>query len=410
MRITARQRTPARGGFRSVGALTAAALILLSAGCASTQHGQGDPAPASGKLDAPASAWPSALYDARHSSDTAAVGPQHGTVKWTAHLGGVLAAGPVIGVDGAIIAGSNNGVLHAVDPGTGTHLWSFNAHGNYGSDLSTSPAVLPDGTILWPGPHDTLYALNRRGTLLWKEHFKGQVLSPAAVSHGRVYVADMTGQVVALSLRGSHHRTLWSTSVGGTDYASPAVGQNGHIYTSDGLHLVAVQDLGDHARIVWRFPVKKMIEVSPAVGPDGTVVIGTNNDREYGIHPDGKKAWAFRIHDYTYSSAVVRATGDGAFADNSGRVRTFNATTGDVQRVIAPVAPQKEHVWTSVVIDRLGDTYWASTTGHLYGYDPHGRHLFTTPIDAAAWSYPALGADGTLYLGTTSGTLYAVHG
>lgn len=33
--------------------------------------------------------------------------------------------------------------------------------------------------------------------------------------------------------------------------------------------------------------MKQLIEVSPAVAPDGTVVIGTNNDGEYGVHPDG---------------------------------------------------------------------------------------------------------------------------
>lgn len=368
------------------------------------------PPPRSAPVPASASPWPAALFDARHSSNTTATGPQRATVKWTAKLGGALAPGPVIGVDGSILAGSNDGVLHAVDPKTGQDRWIFDGQSGYGSDLSTSPAVLRNGTILWPGPQQTLYALDRRGKLLWTEKLTAQVLSPAVGSNGRVYVADMSGQVVALDVRGSTHQKAWTVSVGGSNYASPAIGPNGQIYTADGDHLVAVEDLGDRGRVAWRFAVRKLIEVSPAVSPDGTIVIGTNNDGLYGVHPDGSRAWRTPINGFIYSSPVIRSDGTGAFGDNPGRVRVFDAKTGAVERAIVPPAPSSQSVWTSVVVDARGNLYWASTAGRLYGYDQQGRQLFAKTLDGPAWGYPALGADGTLYVGTSAGTLYAIGG
>lgn len=385
-------------------ALLAVVVALALGGCSGAQ---GTPLAGVGSLPAPASAWPGAQYDARHSSGTPATGPQTGAIEWTSHLDGAVAPGPVIGVDGSLLVATNAGTLNALDPATGTVRWTLDGGSGYGADLSTSPAVLADGTILWPGPGDTLFAVGRSGHLLWKDRFDGQVLSPAVGGNHRVYVADMTGRLDAIRVSGSQHHTEWTIALGGTDYASPAIGQNGQIYTSDGAALIAVRDYGDHGGVAWKFPVTKMIEVSPAVAPDGTVVIGTNNDLEYGVHPDGTKAWGFRIHDYTYSSTSIRPDGMGVFADNSGRIRLFSSKTGTVIRTLAPATPGKEHVWTSVVLDAKGDTYWASTTHHVYGYAPDGSKLFTAQVDSDVWSYPALGADGTLYLGTTAGTVYA---
>lgn len=41
--------------------------------------------------------------------------------------------------------------MHALDPATGADHWTFDGGGGYGSDLSTSAAVLADGSVLWPG-------------------------------------------------------------------------------------------------------------------------------------------------------------------------------------------------------------------------------------------------------------------
>jgi outer membrane protein assembly factor BamB len=404
-------RVPRTATLRlSVGTLIVSVLL---AGCTPSGPESG-PAGATGglsgvgQLPAPASAWPSAQFDARHSSATTATGPQAGRVRWSRDLGGSVTPGPVIGVDGSILAATNAGVLHALDPATGRDRWIFDGGSGYGSDLSTSPAVLGDGTILWPGPRSTLFALDRSGRLSWSEKFAADVLSPSVAGRHRVYVADLAGHLTALEVTAHSHRRVWTLDLGGVDYASPSVGPDGTIYSAIEKHLIAVRDTGESGVIRWRFETTKRIEVSSGVSASGIVVLGTNNDHEYGVRSDGSRAWQLPIHDYTYSSSTVRPDGTAYFADNSGRVRTVDSSTGRVIRTIAPLAPAREHAWTSIVVDARANTYWGSMNGTVYGYDANGSRLFALSVDSGVSSYPALGADGTLYAGTVGGVLYAI--
>jgi outer membrane protein assembly factor BamB len=86
--------------------------------------------------------------------------------------------GPAVGKGDVVYAAGNGGVLHAIDPKNGHDLWTFDGGGSYGKDLSTTPALLTGGTVLWPGPGNTLFALSPGGHLLWKAQLAAQPLSP----------------------------------------------------------------------------------------------------------------------------------------------------------------------------------------------------------------------------------------
>ncbi|MGI8665861.1 MAG: PQQ-binding-like beta-propeller repeat protein [Jatrophihabitans sp.] len=398
---------PRRGGWP---VLLLALLLMLAGGTGcGTAHRIGPGLAGVGDLPAAASAWPAAGYDARHSSATTAVGPQHGSLRWRAQLAGDLTPAPVIGVDGSILAASHAGVLHALDPATGRQRWQYDGGAGYGTDLSTGPAVLAGGTILWPGPQHTLFALSATGTLLWRETFAAELLSPAVAGAHRVYVADLDGHLSALEVTATGHRRVWTLDLHGSDYASPTVGPDGTVYTASTDYLVAVRDLGDSGVQRWRYHAKSLIEVSNAVASDGTVVLGTNADREYGIRPDGSRAWSFDKGEYTYSSSVIRPDGKAYFGDNQGRLTVLQAATGNpLQRSQGTVAPRTASIWTAPAVDARGDYYYATQSGRVYGFDPGGRQLFDLDAGAAVNSYPAIGADGSLYLGTVDGSLLAI--
>ncbi len=398
---------------RSLLVFVALVSTLALAGCAhpntSSSGLQHPPAGLAGigALPEPASGWPAAQFDARHSSATGAVGPQHAEVRWTSHINGDLTPGPVIGVEGSVLQASHAGTLTAIDPATGRTRWTFDGGSAYGSDLSTSPSVLASGLILWPGPNSTLFAITASGQLAWEERFSDQVLSPAVAGRNRVYAADLSGQVKALVVTAQTHRTAWTLELHSTDYASPAVSPDGTITTATARALVGIHDLGDRAVIAWTFRVKRMIEVSSGVSDRGVVVLGTNHDLEFGVDADGARKWGLQLGDYTYSSSTVRPDGTAYFADNSGRVWVVDSSTG---RVLHRVQPKRAHAWTSVVADSRGDFYWATMTGHVYGYAASGSQLFDLPIGAGSDSYPAIGEDGTLYIATTDGRLLAIRG
>lgn len=73
--------------------------------------------------------------------------------------------------------------------------------GGYGSDLSTVAAVLRDGTVLWPGPRQRLFALDSRGRLRWTIALDGEPTSPLVdLPRRRLYLADMSGALRAFDL------------------------------------------------------------------------------------------------------------------------------------------------------------------------------------------------------------------
>ena len=383
------------------------ALTLVLVGCGASSAGRVVQLAA----ETPASAWPQASGSAARSSPATARGPQDGHVRWSRTLEGAVVPGPVVGIDASILAASNAGVLHALDPVTGKDRWTYDGGGPYGSDLSTSPAVLSDGTVLWPGPGNALHALSRDGKLLWKEQLAGFVLSPAAVG-SRVYVADQAGTLEALEVTATSHRVAWKTDTGSGSHSSPSVGPGGRVYVAHDRTVTAVVDLGDRPSTAWTFTTKDTIEVSTAVAPDGTVIVGTNGDVEYALTPAGKVRWRFDKGDWSYSSPVV-ALGRAWFGDHLGFLDEVDLATGRaVHRDlgIAKAAGRTADgtgVWTAPVVDRDGNVYFGTAAGHVYGFAADGRRLWDADRGQVVASYPALTGDGTLVVGDTGGTLTA---
>ena len=358
------------------------------------------------------SAWPQAGHDGHRSGAATVRGPQIGHLRWTRRLEGNVTPGPVIEPDGTIVAATNRGVLHGIDPASGADRWTFDGGGSYGIDLSTSPAVLPDGTILWPGPHDSLYGLSGKGRALWRETFPGQPSSPAVSADGRhAVVGSSDGTVRAFDVTGGGHRRLWSVTESGSSFGSVALSPTdpNRVYQTEDDRLLAI----DNGTVAWSRTLGAVTEVSPAVGPDGTVVVGDNSHDERAFHPDGSLAWTYHRGYQTYSSPIVTADGTAWFGDHGAYVTGVDATTGALRgrfrgEHVEPKGGPSVGVWTSPLVDAAHDVYWGTRLGHIYGRSPSGASLFDISTGATVDSYPALTADGLLVVGVTDGRLLGI--
>lgn len=125
--------------------------------------------------------WPAALHDSLHSGASVAAGPTTAATRWTRNLGAPITGGAVVGTDGTIYEAANNGILHALDPSSGADRWTFDGGGSFtaNQDLSTSAAILADGTVVWPGPNSTLDGLSPEAPLA------GEAERDVAVACGR---------------------------------------------------------------------------------------------------------------------------------------------------------------------------------------------------------------------------------
>jgi len=402
---------------RRAATVIACAAALLVAGCGdpAQQQASDDERPVAPRrtlTGAPGersyAPWPSFGHDASHSGASTVVGPQRGRIKWRRRLEGPVVPGPVVGRDGVVYAASNGGVLHALDPRSGRDRWTFDGGGSYGSDLSTVPAILPDGTILWPGPRSTLYALDPGGRLLWREQLPGQPLSPAVAPNGAIVVGDASGTVIELRLdaRGRPRRA-WSVDAGDTSYANPAL-RGDTVYTTVDDALVAIRA----GRVLWRLRAGAISEVSPAITPDGTIVFGANDGVQYGVSPSGKLRWRHRTGALTYSSPAATRDALVYFGDHHGFLNVLDGRDG--QLVARPLAlgrtPTRRSVgvWTAPAIDARHNVYFGTRPGHIYGFAASGRRLFDIDTGATVDSNPALAGDGTLLIGSENGLLYAI--
>lgn len=349
--------------------------------------------------------WPEALHDPAHSAGASVIGPSTERLEWSRQLVGSITPGPSIGANGDIYVATNAGVLHALDPATGADLWTFNGGGPFTgeTDLSVSPLVLPSGSILWPGPDDTLYELSPTGQSLWSHRFSAMVLSPVLAGTS-AYIELMSGTLWQLQL-GTPLPTLgWSLSIGHASFGSPAIESDGEVVTTADKSVAAVIDHGTDGVVAWRHATTATIEVSPSVGPNGDVYVTANDGSVYRLSANGALKWRRHIGQESYSSSSVSADGILYFGDNAGDLNVVRAATG----VPLLVDHGRKGIWSAQVVDARGDVYFGTQGREIYGFGPSGRRLFTVEASSAIDSYPALSATGTLVIGDEAGMLYAI--
>lgn len=404
-------------------ALLIASTALVAAACSSTS---GPPAPTFGPASGPPSGaapadvpgvspgpWSEGQHDGTHSNTSPARGPVNATARWTIKLGAPVIDGPAIGPDGTIYQTTDDGVIHAISLATGAVEWTLSDGAAISDpDLSITPAVLAGGIILWPAANDKLDAVSPTGKLLWQIKLDGRALSPTVAAAGQVIVTDGSGGVEALRPTAAGPNVEWSTKLGAVSYSSPAVARDGTIYTTAGNDLVAINASSGQPVVKWRFKAGAAIEVSPTVAAGGTVILGTNDAFEYGITASGTVAWRYRRTVFSYSSPAATTDGLAYFGDNNGDVDVVSdargTVVGDYAALTKPLSPDGVGVWTAPAVDSHHDVYFGTASGHIVGFAYGGTKLFDIATGATVSAYPALAPDGTLVIGSSNGTLYAL--
>ena len=219
---------------------------------------------------------------------------------------------------------------------------------------------------------------------------------------------------------------LLSACAGGRVIASGAPGvtvegdraylaSGGFVYSLDlatGTEPTTTNDKGEAVPL--RFPPQSKniaFGSAPAVVSEGQMVIGNaySNDRKhafYSFDPEtmayGPQPWPFQGPDLwmgnpTVFNGVIYApnSSGGLYAFDPDGTPLGQFETGD-------------SLWAQPVTDG-SDLYLASLDHHVYALDPGdlNQALWDTELDASIVSAPAI-SDGTLYVGTINGSLYAL--
>ena len=306
------------------------------------------------------SAWPMKCHDIRHTSLSPYSTADNPYIeKWRFYTNSWIEDAPVIDNNGIIYFASTHGMVLAVNA-DGTEKWRFQTGGYM---LGSSPAIAEDGTV-YVGCWDSfLYAINSDGSLKWK-----------------FYANDAN---IA---------------------SSPAIAEDGTIYFGD------LGDFGDNTRIYavypngtekWHYTINDRIYSDPCIGDDGTIYIGSNDNYIYALNPDGTLMWKFKTGKEVGGSASIASDGTiyvyGTWDNYLYALYPNNGTFKWKCNIKCNSNPS---------IDSNGIIYVGGDE-EFYAVYPNGTKKWTFNLGNERWvggSYPAISADGTIYIGLSIGS------
>jgi outer membrane protein assembly factor BamB len=387
--------------------------------------------------------WPTYRGDFKRTGRSAFNGPQTNRLRWVFSTGlaekeGGIETDPVIGPDGTVYIGANNGIFYALNRKDGSVRWVFpTAFDTFA--VYSSPTV-DEGEIVYFGAKDGhVYALRAPkrgilGELVWSLDLGTTIqTSPAFTPDGTLVIGadDWAYYGITPPRGGSGPEVKWRFQTQGTLITSPAIGSDGTVFVAsmDGnvYALEPPQEAGQPVKVRWSFSSgarddKGGFENAPALDNDGVLYIGANNGIFYALDAKtGKARWTFDAvarAGYTtfaiFSSAAIGPDRTVYFGGKNGYLYAIREERGFFRT--GPVI-----VWRYRVGPGIQSSPLLGAGGVVYIGDERGTlHAVKLPDsgDSASplWTYstkgtlissPAIAADGTLYEGSMDGKLYA---
>lgn len=335
--------------------------------------------------------------------------------KWTMKIG--RARHPLaLGVDGTIYALLDTGVLMAIDP-SGKVAWTQQAAPS--NKVALGPTVSADGGI-YVASLGYLSIFDHNGTL--RTNMKLFTFGTAygmAITDDRLYTQCMRQGVCAFSLGIMGPTWLWHVS---EDGAAPIVLPNGTVVFGH-ESLVAIENVpqlplwiypqggsmtpdGDHADWYDISPMgnARWSVTALSAASDGTIYVNRANALT-ALDASGHLKWELSAHPFQTREAVLAADGTIYLPFEDGHLYA--------------VRPDGKVLWKSELAGVAGQALVGSA-GTIFFIDgrtlravgPDGRDKWSTVLDSNILMYnadsiPTLGDDGTLYIASREGTLYA---
>jgi outer membrane protein assembly factor BamB len=204
-----------------------------------------------------------------------------------------------------VVVAAEDGSVSAIDPATGTSLWTA----NIGAGVDTSSAATDDTVVVGSQTGQVVALSAADGSLVWRTDTgdAARVGTPA-ISDGHVYIATLDGggpdsnHIRRLDL--ATGATMWTfASPGSVPSYSPAI-VDGLAITEGESGAVTALDIATGS-VAWQSQVQGIVEIVPAVA--GGVVYGAGNDSAaYALAAStGEQLWQVPIDGTPYGAAVT---------------------------------------------------------------------------------------------------------
>lgn len=358
--------------------------------------------------------WPMFQHDAQHSGRTTVNGPQGPSPQfvWEFRGDSRFRAAAVVDADGILYVPNGKRPLTAIDPATGLELWSPNVlpvagKSKVGLADRSQPAVSDTGRVHQGARDNNLWVTetgsqpgDTAGEIAWTFHVPhdGDVTtSPTIASDGTIYMGSEalgSGWFYAMNADGTFK---WPDSA-------------------------TVQD----GKVVLGGSLKNM---SAALTPDESIVFVSIKTEAIALNAaDGSERWRNVIASKGFGSRtpnfspVVSADGSTVYFNSKDGLWAFDTDTGAAVWPAPFVPPypsgnKKEELKSAPALGADGTIYVGASkskkSSHFYALDPADGSIQWAHAHTDKGQYnnnqAAIGADGTVYVGFGK-VLYAFEG
>ncbi|MBI5384505.1 MAG: HYR domain-containing protein [Verrucomicrobia bacterium] len=249
--------------------------------------------------------------------------------------------------------------------------------------------------------------------------------SPALGLDGTVYVGSADGKFYAFA-GGPSFQLRGQFNTGGPVYSSPTVGDDGTVYiaTWNSQNLLAFAQGSDLSALVSSRPVGRSMWTCPTLGIDGSMYFASGNPTAHfnKLASSDPQTWnQAALSDFiddarsggVNSSPAAGANGLVYFA-GSWSHRFVALRSSDW--TMAWSYPLGIHAFSSPAIGTDGTVYVGDCYGRFYAFDGNSgtRRWQFAPAPAsegnAIYASPVVATDNTVYFASSPGTVYALNG
>jgi outer membrane protein assembly factor BamB len=234
---------------------------------------------------------------------------------------------------------------------------------------------------------------------VWSHSLGSLVEFPPVVWEGVAYVANLNGQLYALSMRNG--KTIWRFDLHSREQdSSPAVVGDDLVMHSKSGRVWVLNRFTGRAR--WSYPVDGRIESSPVVR-DGIDYFGTWAGTVYALDLRRHRV-LWRYHGgYKITSSAALLRGTLFIGDYGGRLLALSLRSGQLRHSVSV----NGRVYGTPAI-AAGRVFVPSSDGNsLTGFTTGGRHLWTIHTGSYVYSSPAVWR-GRVFFGAYNGVFYCV--
>jgi outer membrane protein assembly factor BamB len=315
------------------------------------------------------------------------------TEAWRRSLPGAVTSSPAI-FAGKVIFGCRDGVVYALDPVSGSALWTFAASGGVGA----SPATRGESVFVADYNGDVYALAAADGKQVWRTKLGTSVVSSPAVCGERVLVCGVDGYAYCLSALDG--QVVWKKRTRGRIRGSAIAGDGSFLVPSYDGYLYSLSAI--LGTVQWRAALGGPVAASPAAR-EGSVVIGGPDGKVLCLGAkDGAPKWNFRAGDAVKSSLAI--SGDKVLAgSNDGCLYCLDLSSGALRWKY-----QTGGFVLGRPVEMDGVVYVGSYDGRMYGLDGNdGRALGAFEAGGEIFSSPSAD-DERVYFGTNGGDFIAL--